>query len=249
MARQSMGKTMSNSTCDWVRARMPLWVGDCDMRSEPTGEEGDLIAADRLTIERHLEDCATCRQYRAALDQAMGALAIAASHLPVDTQAPSIWPALEQRIADQKHPKLAHWVGTTSRLADPWNHRKLAFALGTGLAASLLVAVLGYPILHRQMLDAQSTIDANAAPLADDAVAPLPPDEELVQNPEPEETVDTGAGQVAQTEPAHAPEGPVSALDATSTPKQPSARPRRFGYDLEHGTPMPPDSHELKPVY
>jgi hypothetical protein len=249
MARQSMGKTMSNSTCDWVRARMPLWVGDCDVRSEPTVEEGDLIAADRLTIERHLEDCANCRQYRVALDQAMGALAIAAAHLPVDTQAPSIWPALKHRIADQTNRGSAHWVRTTRRLADPWNRRKLAFALGTGLTASLLVAVIGYPILHSQLLDAQSTIDANAAPLADDAVAPLPPDEELVQNPEPDETVDTGAGQVAQTEPALAPEGPVSALDATSTPKQPPPRQRRFGYDLEHGTPMPPDSRELKPVY
>ncbi len=249
MARQGMGMTMSNSTCDWVRAHLPLWVGDCDVRSEPTGEEGDLIAADCVTIERHLEDCNSCQRYRAALDQAMGALAIAAAHLPVDTQAPSIWPALELRIADQNDRKSAHWVWTSSHFADPWNRRNLALALSIGLAASLLVAVIGYPILNRQWLDAQSTIDANTAPLADHTVSPLPPDEELVANPEPDETVDSGASQVAQIEPARAPDGPVAGMDATTTPKQPQQQQRRFGYDLEHGTPMPPDSRELKPVY
>ncbi len=249
MVKQGKGKTMSNSTCDWVRSRLPLWVGDYDVQSEPTGEEGDLVATDRLTIERHLDDCCSCRWYRAALDQAMGALAIAAAHPPVDIKAPSIWPALEFRIADQNDRELARRVWTTSRLTDPCNRRKLAFTLGIGLAASLLVAVIGYPILHRQWLEAQSTIDANAAPLVERSVAPLPPAEELVGNPEPEETVDTGVSQVAQTETARAPEGPESGLDANSIPKQPPPPHRRFGYDLEHGTPMPPDSRELKPVY
>ena len=45
------------------------------------GEGGDLSARELRHIERHLANCATCRQYRASMDQALGALAVAATEI------------------------------------------------------------------------------------------------------------------------------------------------------------------------
>jgi hypothetical protein len=283
MANQGMGKTMSNPGCDWIRVRLPLWVGDAADQTERNGEEGDLSAADRQAIERHLGHCASCQRYRITLDQALGALAIAASEMPVEPQAPSLWPALERRIACHNARISSRWLRTAGRLADPlsrawgvlhgeralrraWTRDSLREALrgrqrqgseskripglvvGISVAASLLIAIVVVPALHRQRVDAQSTIVANAAPLADQDVSPLPPDEEPLETSDPDEASDAAANQVVQTEPTRNVETPVAGLDGASTPK-PSPPPRRFGYDLEHGTPMPPDAREPKPVY
>ena len=52
------------------------------------GERGDLTARERREIEQHLADCARCRRHRVALEQALGALAVAANHLPVLSRPP-----------------------------------------------------------------------------------------------------------------------------------------------------------------
>ena len=285
MANPDMGKTMSNPACDWIRVRLPLWVGDSADQAERNGEEGDLSAADRQAIERHLGDCASCQRYRTTLDQAMGALAIAAAQMPVEPQAPSLWPALERRIANHNARMSSRWLRAAGRLADPWSRawgvlngeralrqawtrdsvrealrgrqrqgseskRIPGLVLGISVAASLLIAIVEVPALHRQWVDAQSTIVANAAPLADPDVSPLPPDEEPLETSDPDEVNDVAANPLVQTEPARTSETPVAGLDGVSAPKpSPASPPRRFGYDLEHGTPMPPDAREPKPVY
>jgi hypothetical protein len=287
MANQGMGKMMSNPGCDWVRVCLPLWVGDRADRTERNGEEGDLSAADRQVIERHLEDCAPCRRYRTTLDQALGALAIAAAHMPVEPQAPSLWPALERRIANHDARMSSRWLRAAGRFTDPWSRawgvlngeralrqawtrdslrealrgrqrqgseskRMPGLVLGISVAASLLVAIIEVPALRRQWVDAEARIVANAAPLADPDVSPLPPEEEPLETSDPDEVSDVAANQLVQTEPALTSETPVAGLDGASAPKpapSPTAPPRRFGYDLEHGTPMPPDAREPKPVY
>jgi hypothetical protein len=285
MANQGMGKTMSNSACEWVRECLPLWVGDSADQAERNGEEGDLSTSDRQAIERHLEDCAPCRRYRTTLDEAMGALAIAAAQMPVEPQAPSLWPALERRIANHDARMSSRWLRAAGRFADPmtrawgaihgeralhqaWTRDSLREALrgrrwrgseskrmpglvlGISLAASLLVMIIEVPALRRQLADAQARIVANAAPLADPDVSPLASEEESSATSDPDEFHDEGANPLVQTEPARTSETPVAGLDGTSAPKpSPASPPRRFGYDLEHGTPMPPDAREPKPVY
>jgi hypothetical protein len=284
-----MGKTMSNPACDWVRVRLPLWVGDGADQTERTGEEGDLGAADRQAIERHLGDCASCQRYRTNLAQALDALAVAAGQV-VETQAPSLWPDLERRIATRNARKASRWSRAAGRLADPWSrawdvlhgertlrrawmsdslrealhgrqpresgfNRMPGLVLRIGVAAALLVAIVEVPALRRQWVDAQSRIAANEAPLAYLEVSSPPRPEEPSETADPVEVDDVAANQVAQTEPPRVSETtPMAGLDGASAPK-PSPSPtstapaRRFGYDLEHGTPMPPDAREPKPVY
>jgi hypothetical protein len=285
MANRGMGKMMSNPACDWVCARLPLWVGDGADQTERNGEEGDLSAADRQAIERHLGDCPACQRNRTTLDQALGALAIAASQMPVEPQAPSLWPALERRIASHNARMSSRWLRAAGRFADPmtrawgaihgeralrqaWTRDSLREALrgrqqrgseskrmpglvlGISLAASLLVMIIEVPALRRQWADAQARIVANAAPLADPDVSPLASEEESLATSDPDEFLDEGANPLVQTEPVRTSETPVAGLDGTSAPKpSPASPPRRFGYDLEHGTPMPLDAREPKPVY
>src|SRR5262245_10756002 len=105
----AMGMTMANPTCEWVRARLPLWVGDSDDPTEPGDEGGDLSAEDRCSIDRHLGACPGCRQHQVALEQALGALVGAAAVLPTPPETPSLWSALEQRIEARDARTDARW--------------------------------------------------------------------------------------------------------------------------------------------
>jgi hypothetical protein len=283
MAKQGMGKSMGNRECHWIRARLPLWVvrGDEHGGHETHGERGDLSGRERRHIERHLALCPACREYRASLDQALGALAIAATQLPVWSEAPSLWPALERRIADRNaHPvarrpkpdrgasdrsprSWGDFAGTHSSRPpgthdtigdavagrDRWQPRSRRWAgliLKVGVAAAVLVAFAGLSVVRQQWTNAQSTILANALPLAEPVVAPTAPDEpprEVVDR----DKVDVPANQLAEAEPPRPAEAPTVGIDAAVAPKSPPNT--RFGFDLEHGTPMPPDSRDAKPVY
>src|SRR5206468_8655959 len=107
--RPAMGTTMANPACEWVRARLPLWVGDGDGPTEPGDEGGDLSIEDRRSIDRHLDACPTCREHRIALEQALGALARAAAMLSVPPDTPSLWPTLEPRIEAHDARSDARW--------------------------------------------------------------------------------------------------------------------------------------------
>ena len=275
---------MGNRECEWVTARLPLWVdhGDRNGPAEIDGDHGDLTARERRQIERHLVDCVLCRNHQIGLERALGALAVAASHLPVQPEGPSLWPLLERRIAnrdagtggrwpqvmgvhagqsiqhlgnlDSARPLSQAWTRDTLRelLAGrnqqkPESKRLAKLVLRISVAAAVLVTLTGVAGARRQWKNAQSTILANSAPLPD----PVP---ELLKiaEPLPLETVDRdendgSATQLAEAEPSRPLETPTLGSDAVAVPK-PSPH-TRFGFDLEHGTPMPRDTREAKPVY
>lgn len=93
------GRTMDNSYCEWIRGRLPLYAGAGD---GPADDGVDLVAADRRAIERHLAGCPACRGRRSELVGALGALAVTAGEPPIAPDAPSLWPALERRIAGHR---------------------------------------------------------------------------------------------------------------------------------------------------
>jgi hypothetical protein len=284
MAKQGMGKSMGNRECEWIRPRLPLWVDNGDGTGRPAahGEGGDLSARELRHIERHLASCATCRQYRASMDQALGALATAATELPVVTETRSLWPMLEQRIASRHASAGSLWPKAARGLADrsvrswgdldgvrplrqAWDQDTVreamtarngaktgssgmsGFILKLGAAAAVLVGLIELSIVRQQRKSAQATIYANSGPLAEQPVTvPTAAVEPLLETSERDHS-DIAANQVAELDPPRPAEAPAPRLDAVEAPKSPPNT--RFGFDLEHGTPMPPDSREAKPVY
>ena len=59
-----MGTTMDNPACEWIRGRLPLWMGAGDDLHDPDDDGGDLGIEDRRTIDRHLAACPGCREHR-----------------------------------------------------------------------------------------------------------------------------------------------------------------------------------------
>jgi hypothetical protein len=99
MASQVTRTSMANSSCEWVRARLALWVGDCygDGQTADT-DGGDLCAEDRRQIDRHLDACSSCRQDRTALERALQILWESAGQLPVEPVERSLWPVLQIQL-------------------------------------------------------------------------------------------------------------------------------------------------------
>jgi hypothetical protein len=283
MAKQDMGKPMGNRECNWIHARLPLWVENAEVQGRPEahGERGDLSLRERRLIERHLATCAKCGQYRASLDQALGALAAVATQLPVLSEAPSLWPTLERRIAGRSVKAMSRWRKAARALGNPsvrpsgdldgvrplrpaWTQDTIREALAGGnreqpgskrlaelfvklsVAAAVVVAVVGLSVMRQQWKIAQSTIAANSVPLAEPVVLSTVVDEppQVITQ---QDQGDTPVNQLAEAEPPRLAEPSSPAVDAAAAPKSPPNT--RFGFDLEHGTPMPPDSREPKPVY
>ena len=275
---------MGNRECEWVGARLPLWVdhGDHNGTAESDRDGGDLTARERRQIERHLVACTLCRHHRMALEQALGALAVAATHLPVRSEAPSLWPLLERRIADRdadargRWPRVAGGAGGRSiqllgnldsvrPLREAWTRDSLQevlagrnqqkppssrwtrLVLKISVAAAVLVTLAGIAISRWQWKTAQSTVLANSMPLAHPAPVPVVIDEQLPPETANREPNDVTATQLAEAEPARPTEAPTSGGEAVAVPKP--APHTRFGFDLEHGTHMPRDTREAKPVY
>ena len=284
MANQDMGKTMGNRACDWVRARLPLLVHNCEGdQTEGDGEEGDLTIEDRQAIERHLGDCTSCRRHQshprsgtgrtrcgrspnAGRDRCSITLARAGApdrkprctaclHAGCGPRAdsPTNGPGLGEcsvaggRSAWPGHVTAweRHSLAENNRVRNP--DVGLAWFWVSASAAAISVALIGLPALRRQWVEAQSTIVANSAPLADPVVPTLPLDE---SSPEVEDKNDDGevtTSHLVEADPVRAGEAPRSGTDGTLAPKQ--SPHSRFGYDLEHGTSTPLDVRESKPVY
>ena len=100
--------------------------------------------------------------------------------------------------------------------------------------------------MRRQSKNPRSATLANSTPLADPVALPAAVDEPLLEVSE-HDNDDVPTNQLAEAEPLRPVETPASGLDAAAAPK--SSPHTRFGFDLEHGIPMPPDSREAKPVY
>jgi Putative zinc-finger len=136
MADQLMSTTMGNPECEWVHVRLPLWVSVSDGPTERNGEGGDLSPDDRRSIERHLGSCPACSEHRAGLERALEALGLAAGSLPAAPEAPSLWPALERRIAAHQARNRPRWLrvvhGVSERGLRAWavfdNERPLRLA-------------------------------------------------------------------------------------------------------------------------
>ena len=254
MASQELGMSMSNRECRWVRARLPLWVGDGGPdASERNGEGGDLVAEDRREIERHLAGCTCCRGHQIALERAFGALMAASALAPVDPHVASLWPILEHRIADQDAiatPRRSQTVsGLADRLARTWTIRdrkrpRLGSILVYGAVASFLVTLVTLTIARRQWLDAQSMIAGNTSPLAHMAAPPTPVDEASSKTSDPDDKV--LANHLAEADPVRLPEASGPGLGVP--PPKPAIH-TRLGYDLDHGTLVAPDTRESKPIY
>jgi hypothetical protein len=92
---------MANSSCEWIRTRLALWVGDRYGDGQTSAADGgDLCPDDRQEIDRHLGSCVSCQQDRAALEHALQNLWDSADHLPIEPVERSLWPALEDRLAN-----------------------------------------------------------------------------------------------------------------------------------------------------
>jgi hypothetical protein len=270
---------MGNRECEWVGARLPLWVdqGDHNTLANTRGNRSDLTARERRQIERHLVDCATCRHHCAALEQALGALAVAATQLPVLPESSSLWPLLERQIADRDTRAARRWPQVDGRSIRPWrslnsmrplrqawtddtlrevlsgqnrpkpeSKRFLSSTLKISVAVAVLVALIGISVARQQWKNAQSIILANSVPVADPVFVPMVIDAPPLEIADRDDD-DVPVNQLAEAEPSRPTESPTSRIDAAAAPK-PSPH-TRFGFDLEHGTPMPPDTREAKPVY
>jgi hypothetical protein len=308
MANQAMSTMMANSACDWVLARLPLWVGDCVDRAEQDGGEGgDLSNEDHQTIERHLAECPSCCRRRLALEEALRGLAAVTADSVGRRDAPSLWPALKRRIENRSTRTHARWLCAISRVADrrmwfwwgvdggwplrrawvrdslsetlaaarpglglarlgrwlgqegsnrqrqnvvlPGIRPRLVWILGLSLTAAAMVWLVVLPAVRRQMGDAQSVIAANAEPLPDRLVSPAHPDEDSTASSEPADVADIPANELAQAELVRPAEAPAPGVDGGTPSKPVTPAPTRYGYDLDHGIPMPPDARNARPVY
>jgi hypothetical protein len=100
MASQVTRTPMANSSCEWVRARLALWVGDRYGDGQLADVDGgDLCAEDRQQIDRHLDACSLCRQDRTALEYTLQILWDSASQLQVEPVERSLWPSLQLELA------------------------------------------------------------------------------------------------------------------------------------------------------
>lgn len=297
MAIHTRGTTMDNPDCKWVRGRLPLWSGPDEVADDPDGTQGDWLASDRRSIEHHLATCSSCAAYRSSLTRALSALVAADDGLPAVAQAPSLWPALERRIAahsdargasrsapsgytsaqreavcaglDDERPLRSAWMqDSVGEMFDAVGDLVLSAPFGrpaprrrawqvTGaavLAASVLALLVAMPALWRGPSAAPAGSRAEAIPVADQIDEPVPPEPEVANLLESRPDDDPHdqelpAGQLARADlppapsPASAPADPV----ATADPRPGTAT--RLGFDLEPGTPMPPDGRDAKPVY
>jgi hypothetical protein len=116
--------------------------------------------------------------------------------------------------------------------------------MGFGLAVAVVILMIGLPVSRRHRTDAELTIRANAEPIADLAAPSVGAE---VESPPVDSDREVPASDLVQAEPLTAPEAPAVRVDVAPTSKAPTTL--RFGYDLEHGIPMPPEARDARPVY
>jgi hypothetical protein len=266
-----VGTTMVNPSCEWTRGRLPLSLGPGAEPDPPGDEAVDLGDEERRAIERHLAACPGCRRHRSELAGAIDALAVAAGSLPVATDAPSLWPALERRIAaralggdpagvrraepavglDDDRPLRSAWIRDTLREAAegawPWPPRLGSWrAVGVSVAASVLMVMVVVPVSWRLQAGAEERMLAIAEPVPAPAgppnwLAPSSADADATA-PDLGEDRDLPTRVVAQ-----AVTTPVAGGPAAVASKPEASSP--LGYDLEPVTPMPLEGRDARQIY
>ena len=189
----------------------------------------ELPGLERRRVERHLIGCPNCRRRRTALTGVLNVLHAAAAPAAIGAgpDAPSLWPALARQIRESRRP-----VPAAGLASFPFSFSfslarfrfGLAPALGLGLGA--MIATVLSMNAHRGQADSEARIRASARPIAAMVSAPAP----SAAAPAPVRDLPVKPGET-----------PV--VDNT---------PPKIDYDLEHGTPMPPDarnSRDTRPTY
>ena len=231
------------SPCDWVGDRLPLFVDD------------DLPSTERRVVERHLIVCERCRSNQSAQSAALDVLMTVAGVDPSDHAAghaefTSLWPSIARQIQDAKHESKAStfsWEGATSwgfdtwekvfdslaRLARPFigspslRFRWIPVAMSALLVVSFSVLGVGAWVRWTEHLSREEL-----------AVAARP----IRQSETPAVTRARGPALPSEDSQVASNENNPSRPDRVS----PSSR---FSYDLDHGTPMGPNSIDIKPSY
>ena len=80
------------------------------------------------------------------------------------------------------------------------SERRPGLVLRYGIAAAVVVVLVGVPLVRRQWLEAQSTIAANAVPRADHVVLSQPMDEPP-RISDPDDEAEVPAKQLAEADP------------------------------------------------
>ena len=183
----------------------------------------ELGGSERRRVERHLIACPGCREHRDALSRALEVLATASAVSPVGSAAaPSLWPALARQIRESRRPVAAPAFSLPFGLAPSWPSVRFWPALGLSLT---LLAAIGTTVGVRQRVShLRAEIAANERPI-------WPP----LHAARPSVAAGAPAPNLAAT----------SSADSSIADNAPHAR---LDYDLEHGTPMPPDARDLKPA-
>jgi len=297
------GMMMGRSSCDWVRAWLPLLVDDSDGLA---CEGNDLNAEDRRLIEQHLAECSSCRQHQAALEKAISVLSIAAADMAVELRTPSLWPRLEERIQRHQEQSRSKWLWTLRAICPEgiritadrffcgcghlrsnlplqlaWTRDSLGDFLanrawpvfssrrsrlgstfrfvtprvGFGLAVAGMVMFLVVVVMQRRQTQAEARIAADTAPLPSMQL-PLP------ELPEASEDVVTATSSstvsraskslslaTSAVPAAAASMGQIATAKTASTVTTTATSAPRYDFDLEHGTPMPPETRTDKPTY
>jgi anti-sigma factor RsiW len=227
-----MGMGSPQHRCRWVRGRLPLLDG------------GELTGTDRRKVESHLLICSDCRSDRESLAGALGVLRSASEPVVDGASAPTLWPALQRQIRESRHEPRAARSGYSLGLplplsmpeAESWldviailgrDRPRPALRLPFVLAASLLVAGLGgvgvEVWVRARIANARALVAAGMRPIAVESTVPK------------HSALDFGPNVVSSE-----PDGPLP-IDRSAA--------SRFGYDLDHGTPMDPDTSRAKPSY
>lgn len=214
--------------CRWVLDRLPLLAG------------GDLTVTDRRKVERHLIACPGCRSHNASMASALGALRSAATESPVETDAPSLWPALARQIRETRHESRPSILSLPLPLAEPGSWLDAAWAsvrpsrVRPWLTAAAGLAVLG---LTAAGVDAWVRLRIRAA-RAEIAAAALP--------------LKPAAGFIPTIDPIGPSSSGVSIAQVQADASEPTperSTGARVDYDLDHGTPMGTDPRDVKASY
>jgi hypothetical protein len=243
--------------CRWVRGRLPLLDG------------GELTGSDRRRAERHLLTCPACRDLRASVAGALGALRAAAAEAPPALshdgnggEAPSLWPALQRQIREAKHePAPARgfsWSwrwrvsGDDARLDQPIGGRGFDAAAALYLPrrpAVVMAAAMALVVMAAGAVDVWVRWQvAGSEAVVAEAARPLDYEFDLMFPP-PAPSLALDRPVMAS---AFAPDPALSLARADRAVTSAAAdRPTgdRLDYDLDHGTPMPPDARDVKPSY
>jgi hypothetical protein len=279
MENQAAGKFMGHRECEWVRARLPLYVGDAaGEQTEAGGDGGDLAPNDYWAIKRHLSCCRACVGHETEIKRAQAVLLAAAEQMPFELEAPSLWPVLERRIANRNARKGSRWIRAAHGATDRWTpgtildrERPLRLAWTRDLLLETLrrrrsrfgsqqspglvlrtcaAAAMVVVLVGIPIVRRQWAAESTIASNAAPLAIPAAM-AEPADLPQPVSDPEDDADVAARQMAEAEPLRPFdpTALAADSATAPKQAAQARFGYDLERGTSMAPDAREPKPIY